>query len=71
MTGRHDYPELVALVPPSRPDPLVEMAQRAQPLSRTHRAKWLKAVKFLRKRNLWVLDKDARAPQWRASEEIA
>lgn len=71
MTGRHDHPELLTLVPPSHTDPLVEMAQRAQPLSRTHRAKWLKAVKWLRRRNLWVLDANARAPKWRASQESA
>ncbi len=68
---RIDYPELVSAKPPlpANVGPLVDMAIRAHPVSRSHRAKWLKAVRFLRRRKLWVLD-GGRA-QWGIPGEAA
>lgn len=36
---------------------LRQMAAVAHPSNRTHRARWLSAVRYLRRRQLWILDK--------------
>ena len=52
-------------------DELTQRAARAYPASRSLQAKWLRSVRWLRKRNLWVLDRDSKPPKWIASDEVA
>ena len=41
---------------------LRQMAATAHPGNRTHQARWLASVRYLRRRRLWVLD--GSAPKW-------
>ncbi len=77
----HDYPELVAVKPPAvthnayalrrvNAFALRQMAVQVHPHNRAHQAKWLRAIRWLRQRNRWVLDRTAPAPDWKASQEI-
>ena len=73
----HDYPELVAVKSPAayalrRVDAfaLRQLAVQAHPHNRAHQARWLRAIRWLRQRNRWVLDRTAPAPDWKASQEI-
>ncbi len=52
-------------------DDLAQRAARAYPASRSLQAKWLRSVRWLRKRNLWVLDRGTASPKWIASDEVA
>lgn len=52
-------------------DDLAQRAARAYPGSRSLQAKWIRSVRWLRKRNLWVLDRQSVAPRWIASDEVA
>jgi hypothetical protein len=71
----HDYPELAVVgkvYAIRRVDAIAlrQLAVQAHPHSRAHQAKWLRAIRWLRQRNRWVLDRTAKAPDWKASQEI-
>lgn len=51
-------------------DDLAQRAAKNYPASRSLQARWLRSVRWLRSRGLWVLDRDSRAPDWKASCEI-
>lgn len=51
-----DATDLVRAIDRGNVDPLLAQAIRSHPSSDSHRAKWIAAVKFLRRRNRWVLD---------------
>lgn len=51
-----DAPDLVRSIERGNVDPLVAQAIRSHPSNRSHRAKWVRAVRYLRRRQLWVLD---------------
>ena len=48
---------------------LRQMAIEAHPHNRTHQARWIQAVRFLRRRNLWV--RDGARVQWGIPGEAA
>ena len=64
-----DAPTLVRAIERGNVDPLVAQAIRSHPTNRSHRKKWLHAIKFLRRRNLWVLD--GATPAWGIPGEAA
>jgi hypothetical protein len=37
-------------------DHLLQMAIAAHPASRSHQAKWIRAIRYLRRRRLWIRD---------------
>ena len=51
-----DATDLVRAIDRGNVDPLLAQAIRSHPSSDSHRAKWIAAVKFLRRCNRWVLD---------------
>jgi hypothetical protein len=51
-----DATDLVRSIERGNVDPLVAQAIRSHPSNRSHRAKWVRAVRYLRRRNRWVLD---------------
>lgn len=51
-----DAPDLVRAIERGNVDPLVAQAIRSHPANRSHRAKWIRAIRYLRRRQLWVLD---------------
>lgn len=48
---------------------LRQMAATAHPGNRTHQARWLTAVRYLRRRRLWVMD--GARPAWGVPGEVA
>ena len=50
-------------------DHLLQMALTAHPYSRSHQAKWIRAVRFLRRRKLWI--RDGAKPAWGVPGEAA
>ena len=40
------------------------IARKAHPYNRRHQAKFVLALRHLRREGKWVLDKDAPAPKW-------
>ena len=71
----HDYPELAVVGKTyaiRRVDAVTlrQLAVQAHPHNRGHQAKYLRAIRWLRQKNLWVLDRTAPAPDWKASQEI-
>ena len=38
---------------------LRQMAVAAHPANRRHQARWIRAIRFLRSRDLWILDRRA------------
>lgn len=47
---------------------LTSKARRIHP-NRRNAAKWVMAVRYLRRKNLWVLDKFSRRPSWSIPSE--
>lgn len=43
---------------------LTQLARRAHPLNRRHAAKYVLALRWMRQRNLWILDRFGKAPKW-------
>jgi hypothetical protein len=37
-------------------DQLLQMALAAHPHSRSHQAKWIRSIRYLRRRRLWIRD---------------
>ena len=43
---------------------LTTLARRAHPINRRHAAKYVLALRWMRARNLWILDRFGKAPKW-------
>ena len=67
--------KLRAVAPPSPVHVTPARAAAVYPQSEYLAAKWLAAVRYMQSRpggSVWCLDRESRAPRWRAStEEIA
>lgn len=43
---------------------LTTYARRAHPHNRRHAAKYVLALRYMRQRNLWILDRFGKTPKW-------
>lgn len=43
---------------------LTSLARKAHPHNRRHQAKYVLALRWMRARNLWILDKFGKRPSW-------
>ena len=43
---------------------LTTLARRAHPFNKRHQAKYVLALRYMKRRNLWVLDKFGKKPSW-------